>query len=240
MLCCPLHRSLHSVLWKVPSSLIQPPPRTMGPINRFTLRPSWLVGVSFQCFQHKKQPREMKNETDTMSTVMLPRAALTECLEPSRFFRRPETLQRQKNVVQFFSTFDWLSQLPNAFIWNFQEDNEKLKIATMIGTSGNNELKENKIQTWRTIAVSTSTKATNNWMTLAILSGIIPECGTLSLLHAIDRNTHISLLPPSRMQRYDSKNQSSNCFNNSCRVRKLRRFIIGYRMLRQSCTCLRY
>ena len=52
------------------------------------------------------------------------------------------------------------------------------------------------------------------------------------------RNTHISLLPPSRMQRYESKNQSSNCVNNSCRVRKLRRFIIGYRMLRQNCTCI--
>ena len=40
-------------------------------------------------------------------------------------------------------------------------------------------------------------------MTLQILTGIIPECGTMSLLHAIDRNTRISLLPPSRMQRYE-------------------------------------
>ena len=42
-----------------------------------------------------------------------------------------------------------------------------------------------------------------HWMTLQILTGIIPECGTMSLLHAIDRNTRISLLPPSRMQRYE-------------------------------------
>ena len=155
----------------------------------------------------------------------------SHCLEPSRVFD-PKS-RNEKNVLLFLLwTFDWLSRLTSTCFRNFH-GYEKLR--------SENNLKswwcwkqwtrrKHKIQQWRTIAVSTITKATNNWMTLQILTGIIPECSTMSLLHAIDRNTHISLLPPSRMQRYESKNQSSNCFNNSCRVRKLR----------WSCTCMRY
>ena len=85
----------------------------MGPINRFTLRPSWLVGVSFQCFQHKKQPRDMKNETDTMSTVMLPRAALTEYLEPSRVFDLKPC--NGKKIASFLLKFR-LTQSTNKYV----------------------------------------------------------------------------------------------------------------------------
>ena len=57
-------------------------------------------GFPSNVFQHKKQPREMKNETDTMPTVMLPRAALTKCLEPSRVFDL-KPCNGKKNVVLF-------------------------------------------------------------------------------------------------------------------------------------------
>ena len=45
--------------------------------------------------------------------------------------------------------------------------------------------KKNKIQSRNTIAVSPITKATNIWMSLRMLTGIIPERGSMSLRHAM-------------------------------------------------------
>ena len=194
----------------------------------------------------------MSNQT---STAVRPPRAFALCLELSQVFDLEtcdDTIRIcfQLQLTQSIFSKDVLTKHTNVKIilqhpffvylisywWRLENRNND-------ETCGNDELDETKFNLFEQSPIQTSRKATNIWMTLQILTGIIPECGTMSLLHAIDRNTHISLLPPSRMQRYEPMfmfHQTALTTTVERAIIQLRWIIVEYRMLRQSCTCLRY